>query len=130
MLFLCLVLAFGQQKLEEQYLGLDDTDLYVYFPGGNGKTSVTLLYKYLSEHIIYLDSALKKHIEGKVMVSFTIDTVGNIDNIKIVKGSYSFFNIEAVRVVSSMPNWIWDKNIKRQNRKEVMKVLPITFSLK
>jgi TonB family protein len=109
---------------------LIDGDLFVYFPGANdGATSDSLLSKYVTENLIYPDSALKAKIEGEVFVEFTIGRKGQISNIKITKGSNPYFDKEVIRLISAMPNWIWDEKIKMTHRVVTTRTLPIKFSL-
>lgn len=129
------VFLFGQQKTDKEvdkvYLSNDDRELFVYFQGGkDGITSDSLLLKYVSENLIYPDSAYKAKIEGKVFVSFTIDCKGKISNIKITKGSNPYFDAEVIRLISNMPNWIWDEKIKTKERMTTTRTLPISFKLK
>ena len=107
-----------------------DGDLFVYFPGASdGTTSDSLLSKYVTENLIYPDSALKAKIEGEVFVEFTIGRKGQISDIKITKGSNPSFDKEVIRLISAMPNWIWDEKIKMTHRVVTKRTLPIKFSL-
>ena len=129
------VFMFSQQKTGTKngkvYLTTDDRELYVYFPGGkDGITSDSLLLHYITEYLIYPDSAYKAKIEGKVYVSFAIGTDGEISDIRILKGSNPYFDKEVIRLVSSMPNWVWDARIKETDRRKTTRTLPINFCLK
>ena len=117
-------------QLDETIQYIDDSEFFVYFSGGkDSKSSNKHLNKFLKQNLIYPDSAVKDRIEGKVYVSFTIDSVGHVANIKIEKGSNKYFDDEVMRVMSIMPNWEWDKNVKViLRRKLVKKVIPISFS--
>jgi TonB family protein len=118
-------------KLDSNLFYIGDSELFVYFQGGkDGPSSDKLLFKFIRENLSYPDSALKAGIEGKVYVSFTIGTIGKISNIEIVKGANSYFNSEVIRLISSMPDWIWDEKIKMKDRKLTKRTLPIIFSLK
>ena len=126
---------FGQQKTEKKvekvYLSNDDRELFVYFQGGkDGITSDSLLLKYVNENLTYPDSAYKAKIEGQVFVCFTIDGKGQISDIKIIEGSNPYFDKEVIRLISNMPNWVWDEKIKKSDRKLTTRTLPINFSLK
>lgn len=126
-------LTYGQQTTEKDkvYLTTDDRELYVYFQGGkDGLTSDSLLLKYLTDNLVYPDSAYKAKIEGKLYVSFTIDTDGSVANIKIIKGSNPYFDKEVIRLISTMPNWVWDGRIKEIDKRKTTRTLPICFSLK
>ena len=93
------------------------------FPGGN-----SALFSYLKKNIVYPDSAKIKGIQGDVYVSFTVDSAGRISGAKILRGVSPDINKEAVRVISQMPPWQWDKTIKPTDRKCTL-VLPIRFTL-
>jgi periplasmic protein TonB len=61
--------------------------------------------KWLAGHIKYPDSARNANIEGTVYVYFEIDTTGSISRVKLMRGICACLNKEAIRVVSSMPDW-------------------------
>jgi len=116
---------------DKVYASNDDRGLFVYFPGGkDGITSDSLLLKYVNENLTYPDSAYKAKIEGQVFVCFTIDDKGQISDIKIIEGSNPYFDKEVIRLISAMPNWIWDEKIKMTDRIVTTRILPIKFSLK
>lgn len=93
------------------------------FPGGNSG-----LNKYISENIHYPYSAIKDKIEGKVFVSFIIDTNGLPANISVLRGITSALDKSACYLVRNMPKW----KPGRQGGKPVAVsyTLPITFSAK
>jgi TonB family protein len=45
-------------------------------------------------------------ISGRVYVSFIIDTLGQVSNVKIARGISDEFDKEAIRVVKLLNNWI------------------------
>lgn len=92
------------------------------FVGGHEK-----MVEYLTNNIKYPEKSKSEGVAGKVMVNFVIDENGDIIDVKVIKGVNSDLDEEAVRVVSSMPNWI-----PGENGGEAVKVsmnLPISFSL-
>lgn len=94
------------------------------FVGGIGA-----LMKYINESIKYPDFEKDNKIEGRVFVSFTIDIDGSIVNPKIVssvQGSKNF-DIEVLRVISSMPKWKPGK--EHGELVAVQYTLPIMFKL-
>jgi TonB family protein len=114
----------------ESYLPMiDDSEFFIYFHGGNGFTSDTLLRNFIRKNVIYPDSAEKKGIEGSVSVTFQIDKNGIVSHPEIVKSSNQIFNAEAIRLVSIMPNWDWDPIVSNNRRKTVMRGFSIKFSL-
>jgi hypothetical protein len=70
------------------------------FPGG-----VMELLEFIDKKInkkIVSDSKLK---EGKVVVTFSIDTVGKLDNFKVIRPYSQTIDSEFIRVLKLMPNW-------------------------
>jgi len=71
------------------------------FPGGN-----VSLAKYIRNNMKYPESAVRKGVEGRVIVRFIVKENGEISNPQVVKGIGSGCDEEAVRLVQNMPNWI------------------------
>jgi len=92
------------------------------FPGGND-----LLMKYITDSLKYPGEAKSKGICGRVEVQFVITDQGKVEQSKVIRGSIPSFDAEALRVVSSFPNWIPGKH----NGKlvPVYFTLPINFKL-
>lgn len=84
----------------EQNLTSEKINSQPEFPGGNKE-----LVKYLTKNIKYPRNSRNSSCRGKVIVCFKIETDGEIADVKIVKGVNKILNIEAIRVVESMPNW-------------------------
>ncbi|MEI7595684.1 MAG: energy transducer TonB [Bacteroidota bacterium] len=117
------------EHTDTSFIGIDDTELFVYFHGGKDEpSSLALLYKYISKNLIYPDSARKMGIEGTVYVSFSINEIGKISDINIDKGLCPEIDHEVIKLVSNMPDWNWDKRIKPKSR-QYKKRLPIRFKL-
>ena len=47
----------------------------------------------------------RKNIEGRVLVSFYVETDGSLTNLSIAKSEDSRLNKEALRIVKKMPKW-------------------------
>lgn len=90
------------------------------FPGG-----MEALMRYVSGNVKYPSFALDYGIQGKVSVSFTIDTDGSVLDPKIAKGVHPSLDAEAIRVVWTMPKW----NPGKQKGKpvKVKYTVPIVF---
>jgi TonB family protein len=93
------------------------------FVGGNDS-----LKAYLVRNIKYPEQAIKDSIQGRVFVTFVVNSNGEVKQTKVLRGVNEELNQEAIRVVSSMPNWEPGK----QNGKKVSVQynLPINFILK
>lgn len=97
-------------------------DVYPRFPGGDQAR----LY-YLRTHIHYPDAALKKGIQGVVVVVFVIEPDGTISNVEIANGIGWGCDDEALRVTRGMPSWEPGKRNGRAVR--VMVRMPIVFRI-
>jgi TonB family protein len=64
-----------------------------------------LMIYWISRNLKYPQEAVKQKIEGKVTVTFYIDTKGKPQNIEVIKSTDSIFDAEATRVISSLPEW-------------------------
>jgi len=108
---------------------IDDTDsvyqvveVMPVYPGG-----IDALMKYLAENIIYPESAKKDGIQGRVFVNFTIEKNGNVNNVNIIRGIGGGCDEEAMRVISSMPDW--EPGLENGKPVRVDYNIPIKFAL-
>jgi len=93
------------------------------FPGGQKG-----LQKYLEQNVHYPYSKIKDKIEGKVLVTFVIDSNGNTHNIKVTRGLDKMLDKVAVYVVSNFPKW--KPGMQGGKPVAVSYTIPITFSAK
>ena len=70
------------------------------FPGG-----IQALMQYLGSNINYPEQAKHDTIQGRVFVSFVIEKDGAVSSVKVLRGIGGGCDEEAVRVISTMPNW-------------------------
>lgn len=70
------------------------------YPGGE-----EAMMQFIKEHLRYPASAAKNNIEGRVLVSFSVETDGTLSNIHVSKGLDPACDEEALRVVRLMPKW-------------------------
>lgn len=70
------------------------------FPGGIPK-----MQTFIAKNVRYPALALKKKIEGTVLVRFIIEKDGSISHPEIVKDPGGGLGEEALRVILMMPNW-------------------------
>ncbi|MDD2799054.1 MAG: TonB family protein [Bacteroidales bacterium] len=92
------------------------------FPGGDSK-----LMQYIGTSIRYPVSAAERCIQGRVIIQFYVEKDGSISDIRIVRKLDPALDLEAFRVVNSMPNWIPGK-LEGENVR-VKFTLPINFRL-
>jgi TonB family protein len=71
------------------------------FPGGPSG-----LRRFVEKEMKYPSEARRKGIEGAVLILFTVDEDGKVQNPRVVNGDRDYFNQEALRVVHKFPRWI------------------------
>lgn len=92
------------------------------FPGG-----AAALLEFLRKNINYPTECRKNRVEGRVLVSFIVEKDGSITNPFITLGADPLLDAEALRVVSSMPNW--KPGYQRGEAVRVQYTVPINFRL-
>lgn len=92
------------------------------FPGG-----MAAFYKYVGDNMKYPSQARRMGIEGRVYVQFVVDKVGNVTEVKAVKGIGAGCDEEAERVLREAPKFKPGK--QRGRAVKVRMVLPIIFRL-
>lgn len=63
------------------------------------------LADFFSSHLNYPENAAVRHIEGAVVITFTIDAEGFVRDAKVRNGLGHGCDQEALRLVQSMPRW-------------------------
>ncbi len=92
------------------------------FPGGE-----LALRKFIAQSVKYPAEAQKAGIQGKVFVTFVVNSNGLVEGAKIARGIDPALDAEAIRVVSSLPAWIPGK--QRGQAVNVSYTTPIEFKL-
>ena len=78
-----------------------DMDMKASFQGGK-----QAMIDFLSTHLKYPERALKNKKQGTVEVKFVVDINGNVSSLMIPKGIDKELDVEAMRLVRSMPKWL------------------------
>lgn len=92
------------------------------FPGGE-----EALRKFIATSVKYPVIAQENGIQGRVYVSFVVNTKGKVTDVKIARGVDPNLDKEAIRVVNSMPPWKPGK--QRGKAVKVSYTVPINFVL-
>lgn len=93
------------------------------FPGGEEE-----MFRFLAENIKYPAKAMEKNIEGRSVVSFTVEADGTLSGFNIVRSAGAILDQEAVRVIMSMPKWI--PATKNGTPVATIYTLPVSFRIK
>jgi len=92
------------------------------FPGGD-----KMLFRFLGENVKYPVIPMLNNIQGRVLVKFFVDVDGKITDLKILKKVNLYLDIEALRVIMAMPDWI--PGTLEGKKVRYSYILPINFSL-
>lgn len=113
------------KQLERKYYkpdGSESTFIQAEYPGGMAE-----MYRFIGEKVKYSRSLQKRGIEGRVFMSFNVNTEGKLYDITILGAPHESMAGQAMRVVKAMPDW---KPAERDGVKVDSKYyLPINFQL-
>ena len=115
-------IAQPEPPKEEENKIFDVVEEQPSFPGGAGA-----LMQWLRDNINYPVIAAENGIEGRVIVQFVVSKTGAISDVRVARSVDPSLDKEAVRVVSSMPNWTPGK--QNGSAVNVRYTLPVTFKL-
>jgi len=115
-------IAQPEPPKEEENKIFDVVEEQPSFPGGAGA-----LMQWLRDNINYPVIAAENGIEGRVIVQFVVSKTGSISDVRVARSVDPSLDKEAVRVVSSMPNWTPGK--QNGSAVNVRFTLPVTFKL-
>jgi len=82
---------------------------------------------YVQDNIKYPKEAMDKGIQGKVFVSFVVETDGAVSNVRVVRAVNKFLDEETVRAVKVTPKWIPGEQKGKKVR--VSFTIPVTYKL-
>lgn len=71
---------------------------------GSNDPSV-FMKKWVYVYMKYPQEAVKKGIQGRVLVDFIIDKKGKVKNVQVLKGADPMLDAEAVKVIEASPDW-------------------------
>jgi len=106
-------------KINEAFCSIGEMPAY---PGGYDS-----LATFLRRHIKYPPTALKDTLQGKVMIKFTVDTIGKVINAIVFKSVRADLDSVCLSAVTQMPKW----TVGRLDGEPVAVyfLLPIKFTL-
>lgn len=99
-------------------------DLEAEFPGGQ-----TEMMRWISSNLQYPEAAIEQEVDGKIYVSFIVNSDGSINDASIVlrESKLALLEAEALRLVRTMPTWNPAELSGSQVKTRVR--LPIIFTL-
>jgi TonB family protein len=93
------------------------------FPGGYAAVQS---YFYKNQH--YPPGALLTGIQGSTIVSFVVNAKGLVEDVKVVSGVDPELDMEAVRLVKTMPPW--QPAIYKGKPIACMLIMPVNFTIR
>ena len=91
------------------------------FPGGQ-----TAWVQFLSVHLVYPAKAIRKKVEGTVLIGFIVETDGSLSEIKVISGP-ELLQDAALKVIKESPHWV--PSIQNGIEVKSYKKQPIIFHL-
>ena len=92
------------------------------FPGG-----LDGLMTFLAQNMVYPVTAQENGVQGRVTVSFVVETDGSITDVEVARSVDPFLDREAMRIVKAMPKWTPGKKDGKPVR--VKYTVPVVFRL-
>ena len=92
------------------------------FPGG-----INAFSQFLSRTVKYPKQARENNVQGRVIISFIVETDGSLTNIRVVRGIGSGTDEEAIRALKLSPKWL--PGYQNRHKVRVAYSVPINFSL-
>jgi len=93
------------------------------FKGGD----INKFREWVMKRTNYPQAAVENKIQGKVYISFVVETDGTVSNVTIVKGVHPLIDAEAIRTIQSSPKWT--PGLQRGQAVRVRYIIPLSFSL-
>ena len=91
------------------------------------KGGLSAFYKYLNKNLKYPSQASRMGIEGRVFLSFVVETDGSLTDIAVMKGIGAGCDEESIRVMKGAPKW--NPGFQRGNPVRVRYSFPFLFTL-
>lgn len=92
--------VFAVLTANAQHSDGEPYEIWPRFPGGD-----KALLDFVDRNMCYPKSAKENGIEGRVIVSFYVETDGRLTNLSIAKSVDSRLDKEALRIIKKMPKW-------------------------
>lgn len=92
------------------------------FPGG-----IENLLNFVRQNLNYPSFCREYNIQGRVLVQFTVNELGDVIDAEVVKSVHPLIDNEALRLVSIMPRW--KPGMQRGKGVRVRYTIPLTFKL-
>jgi TonB family protein len=101
---------------------IKDANRHAEYPGGKDKFN-----EYVARSLIYPKNLRNLGIQGRVVLSFSVQKDGSLADIKVVKSAHPDLDKEAIRVIEKSKKWLPGKDFNQTFSERL--VFPVTFRL-
>lgn len=112
--------GIGETVTEKPYFSVEQMPQ---LPGGGGTAAIVAA---IQKSVKYPSLALRNGVEGRIFVSFVVNSQGDVSDVKVVKGLGSGLDEETIRAVNALPKFIPGK----QNGRAVSVAFTVPISFK
>jgi hypothetical protein len=91
------------------------------------KGGISAFYRFLSQNIHYPEAMLTKNVQGKELISMTVETDGSLSDIQVVKDLGCGAAKEVIRVLKLSPKW--EPGYQNGSKVRVRYTIPISFNI-
>jgi protein TonB len=106
LLFLFLLISLEMNSFSQDTNTLEIGDpWFVEEPASFQGGDINTFNNWLKNNFIYPYEALQDGVYGKIVIQFSVDTLGNICDIKVLNDTHPALVEETFRVLKSSPKW-------------------------
>ena len=113
-----------EEEVEEEAIPFQLVEEKPKFQGGDANDFT----RWVNSRLQYPEIAKENGVQGRVTLQFTVNADGSVANVKVLRGVDPSLDQEAVRVVSSSPNWTPGR--QRDRAVKVTYTFPVVFQLR
>jgi len=113
-----------EEEIIEEEIRFEIVEEKPKFQGGDENT----FSKWVGDRIEYPEVAKENGVQGRVMLTFVVNTDGRITDVQVLRGVDPALDREAVRVVQSSPRWTPGR--QRDKPVKVRYNFPVIFQLR
>ena len=112
-----------EEVIEEETIDFVRCEQKPTFQGGDANG----FSRWVADNLAYPEVAKENGVQGRVILQFTILRDGSLGNVKLLRGTDSALDREALRVVSQSPKW--EPGRQRDRAVNVTYTFPVIFRL-
>jgi periplasmic protein TonB len=115
-----LIAGQGGTEMEEPFIMVE---IMPSFKGGD----INKFRDWVSRRTNYPKSAIDKKIQGRVLLTFIVESDGTVSNVTVLKGVDPLIDNEAIKAIEASPKW--NPGLQRGKPVRVRYQIPLTFSI-